>query len=115
MVNCVQNKFPSTRRSEPVEMPAALIKDTLPTGDFHAQEERRLFYVGMTGARALIYFTSAEDRGGARGWKVSQFVLEALALPKEAARPVRARAIEELIRHAPPPEGQAGGCSRFAP
>jgi ATP-dependent DNA helicase UvrD/PcrA len=108
MVNCVQNKFPSTRRSEPLEMPAALIKDTLPTGDFHAQEERRLFYVGMTRARDLIYFTSAEDMGGTRRWKVSQFVLEALDLPKEAARPVRARAIEELIRHAPPPEGQAG-------
>src|SRR4029453_6503139 len=76
--------------------------------DFHAQEERRLFYVGMTRARDLIYFTSAEDMGGTRRWKVSQFVLEALHLPKEAARPVRARAIEELIRHAPPPEGQAG-------
>ena len=45
MVDCVQNRFPSTRRSDPLEMPAGLIKDTLPTGDFHEQEERRLFYV----------------------------------------------------------------------
>ena len=37
---------PSRSRCRP-----ALIKDTLPTGDFHAQEERRLFYVGMTRAR----------------------------------------------------------------
>ena len=115
MVNCVQNKFPSTRRSEPVEMPAALIKDTLPTGDFHIQEERRLFYVGMTRARDLLYFTSAEDMGGTRRWKVSQFVLEALDLPKEAARPTRARAIEELMRHAPQPEGQVGGFEILAP
>src|SRR5439155_23542571 len=42
LVNCVQNKFPSVRRSDAIEMPPGLIKDTLPTGDFHLQEERRL-------------------------------------------------------------------------
>ena len=115
LVNCVQNKFPSTRRSEPLEMPAALIKDTLPTGDFHAQEERRLFYVGMTRAREHLYFTSAEDMGGTRRWKVSQFILEALDLPKDAARPTRARAIEELLRHAPPPDGQGAAFEALSP
>jgi DNA helicase-2/ATP-dependent DNA helicase PcrA len=34
---------------------------------------------------------------------VSQFVLEALDLPRAAVRPVRAAALEELERHAPPP------------
>jgi DNA helicase-2/ATP-dependent DNA helicase PcrA len=112
LVNCVQNKFPSTRRSEPIEMPPGLIKDTLPTGDFHLQEERRLFYVGMTRAKEALYLTSAEnlgDRPGQRSWKVSQFVLEALDLPKDAARPPRARAIEELRRHAPIPESARSG------
>jgi len=104
MVDCVQNKFPSTRRSDPVEIPPGLIKDTLPTGDFHEQEERRLFYVGMTRAKEQLYLISAEDMGGKRKWKVSQFVLEALDLPKDAARPFRAQAIEELRRLAPPPE-----------
>src|SRR5262249_35030601 len=37
--------------------------------------------------------------------KVSQFVLEALDLPKDAARPFRAKAIEEIQRFAPPSEG----------
>ncbi len=106
LVNCVQNRFPSVRRGEPIEMPAALIKDTLPAGDFHLQEERRLFYVGMTRAREALYLTSAEDMGGRRKWKVSQFVLEALDLPKDATRPFKARAIEELGRHAPPPAPQ---------
>ncbi|HEV8457085.1 MAG TPA: PD-(D/E)XK nuclease family protein, partial [Methylomirabilota bacterium] len=104
LVNCVQNKFPSTRRGEPIEMPTALIKDTLPSGDFHEQEERRLFYVAMTRAKERVYMTSAEDMGGKRNWKVSQFVLEALDLPKDATRPFRAKSIEELKRHAPPPE-----------
>jgi DNA helicase-2/ATP-dependent DNA helicase PcrA len=35
---------------------------------------------------------------------VSQFVLEALDLPRDAARPFRARAVESLQRHAPAPE-----------
>ncbi|HTG09511.1 MAG TPA: ATP-dependent DNA helicase, partial [Candidatus Eisenbacteria bacterium] len=104
MVDCVQNKFPSTRRSDPLEIPPELIKDLLPTGDFHEQEERRLFYVGMTRAKERLYLTSAEDMGGKRKWKVSQFVLEALDLPKDAARPFRAQAIEGLRRQAPLPE-----------
>jgi DNA helicase-2/ATP-dependent DNA helicase PcrA len=104
MVDCVQNRFPSTRRSDPLEMPPGLIKDLLPTGDFHEQEERRLFYVGMTRAKERLYLTSAEDMGGKRKWKVSQFVLEALDLPKDAARPFRAQAIEGLRRQAPLPE-----------
>jgi len=112
LVNCVQNKFPSTRRSEPIEMPAGLIKDTLPSGDVHLQEERRLFYVGMTRAKEALYLTSAEnigDRPNQRGWKVSQFVLEALDLPRDATRPFRAQAIEELRRHAPPAEPEGVG------
>ncbi|HEX5531361.1 MAG TPA: ATP-dependent DNA helicase, partial [Methylomirabilota bacterium] len=104
MVDCAQNRFPSTRRSDPLEMPPGLIKDLLPTGDFHEQEERRLFYVGMTRAKERLYLTSAEDLGGRRKWKVSQFVLEALDLPKDAARPFRAQPIEQLRRLAPPPE-----------
>jgi DNA helicase-2/ATP-dependent DNA helicase PcrA len=108
LVNLVQNKFPTIRRSEPIEMPRELIKDTLPTGDFHLQEERRLLYVGMTRAKEALYLTSAEDMGSKRKWKVSQFVLEALDLPKDAARPFKASAIEEIQRHAPPPEPLGG-------
>jgi DNA helicase-2/ATP-dependent DNA helicase PcrA len=112
LVNCVQNKFPSTRRADPIEMPAGLIKDTLPSSDFHLQEERRLFYVGMTRAKEALYLTGAEtlgDRPGQRSWKVSQFVLEALDLPREAARPPRTPAIEELRRHASTPDAARSG------
>src|SRR4029450_11489798 len=109
VVDCVQNRFPSTRRSDPIERPPGLLQDLLPTGDFHEQEERRLFYVGMTRAKERVYLTSAEDMGGKRKWKVSQFVLEALDLPKDAARPFRAQAIEQLRRLAPPPQAPGLG------
>ena len=114
LVNCVQNRFPSTRRSDPLEIPPGLIKDTLPGGDFHEQEERRLFYVAMTRAKETLLLTSAEDMGGRRKWKVSQFVLEALDLPKDAARPFRPSAFEELQRHAPGPGLREGDVAPLA-
>ncbi|HXH84664.1 MAG TPA: UvrD-helicase domain-containing protein [Candidatus Tectomicrobia bacterium] len=107
LVNLVQDKFPLRRRRDALEPPRELIRDLLPSGDFHLQEERRLFYVGMTRARRELYLTSARDYGGTRARKVSQFVLEALDLPKDAARPFRARAVEEVERFAPPAAADA--------
>src|SRR5262249_44542506 len=95
MGNCLQNEFPSRRRADPIEIPAELIRDASPSGDFHLQEERRLFYVGMTRAREELYLTGAEQRAGGRAGKASQFVLEALDLGKSAARPLAARAVEQ--------------------
>jgi len=107
IVNCVQGKFPVQKRGDALELPAELIKDLLPVGDFHTQEERRLFYVGMTRARRELFFTSARDYGGTRERKVSQFVLEALELPKDAARPFKSKPVEEIERFAPPPAPDA--------
>src|SRR5205823_1046035 len=108
MVNLVHGKFPVQKRGDALELPAELIKDLLPSGDFHTQEERRLFYVGMTRARRELFFTSARDYGGTRERKVSQFVLEALDLPKGAARPFKGKAVEEIERFAPPPAQETG-------
>jgi DNA helicase-2/ATP-dependent DNA helicase PcrA len=102
LVNLVQDKFPSRRRRDALELPLALTRDVLPSGDHHQQEERRLFYVGMTRARRELYLTSARDYGGHRERKVSQFVLEALDLPTDAARPFKAHPVEEIQRAAPP-------------
>jgi DNA helicase-2/ATP-dependent DNA helicase PcrA len=106
LVNLVQEKFPSRRRRDALELPVELTKDVLSTGDHHQQEERRLFYVGMTRARSELYLTSAGDYGGARQRKVSQFVLEALDLPRDAARPFKARSVEEIEHFAPPAEAE---------
>ena len=82
MVSLVADKFPVRTRRHAIELPVELIKEDVPAGDFHLMEERRLFYVGMTRAKAELYFTSAVDYGGKRDRKVSQFVLEALDVPK---------------------------------
>jgi DNA helicase-2/ATP-dependent DNA helicase PcrA len=115
LVHLVQGRFPTPKRRDALEVPVELVKDVLPAGDFHAQEERRLFYVGMTRARRELVLTSARDYGGARERKVSQFVLEALDLPKDAARPFKAKAVEELERFAPPPTPLEDGASPMAP
>jgi DNA helicase-2/ATP-dependent DNA helicase PcrA len=115
LVQLVQGKFPLQKRRDALELPAELIKDLLPAGDFHLQEERRLFYVGMTRARRELFLTSARDYGGARERKVSQFVLEALDLPKDAARPFKGQAVEEIERFAPPPQPLAGDAPPIPP
>ena len=66
----------------------------------------------MTRAKESLYLTERRGHGrqGSK-WKTSQFVLEALDLPEEAARPFKAEAIEELQGYAPAParEGAAVG------
>jgi DNA helicase-2/ATP-dependent DNA helicase PcrA len=105
LVGLVQGKFPLPRRSQQIELPDALIKEVLPTGDFHIQEERRLFYVGLTRAKEELYLCSAEDYGGKRLRKVSQFVLEALGIgPGEEAQKKKTAAIESIKRFAPAKE-----------
>jgi DNA helicase II / ATP-dependent DNA helicase PcrA len=85
MVGLVAGRFPASERREPLAVPVELVRETLPTGDGALQEERRLFYVGMTRARDELILTYAADYGGGRARKVSPFVLEALDLPAAAA------------------------------
>lgn len=79
LVNLVDRRFPTTERREQIPIPDSLIKEILPKGDYHLEEERRLFYVGMTRARDRLFLTAANFYGeGKREKKISQFVVEAL-------------------------------------
>lgn len=103
MVGLVQGRFPWPRRAEPIEVPDDLIKDALPSGDFHIQEERRLFYVGMTRAKEELCLTSSLDYGGKKIRKVSQFVPEALGEANSQALKInKTSPIEAIKRNAAP-------------
>ncbi len=79
IVNLVVDRFPSRTRRETLPVPANLVKEVVPEGDFHLQEERRLFYVGMTRAQDLLYFTASKFyTEGKRERKLSPFILEAI-------------------------------------
>jgi DNA helicase-2/ATP-dependent DNA helicase PcrA len=81
MIGLVDGRFPARTRREPLGLPTELVNEVLPEGDARLQEERRLFYVGMTRARDELVLSHAADYGGRRVRRVSQFVLEALDLP----------------------------------
>ncbi|HSX39594.1 MAG TPA: UvrD-helicase domain-containing protein [Candidatus Saccharimonadales bacterium] len=76
MVNLVADRFPTRDRGDTIEVPDELIKETLPTGNEHLQEERRLFYVGMTRAKKYLYLTFAKNYGGKREKVESGFINE---------------------------------------
>ena len=72
----VSRKFPSDQRRNPIEIPEDLIKEIVPKGDFHIQEERRLFYVALTRAKRGLFLTWSADHGGKELKKPSRFLVE---------------------------------------
>jgi DNA helicase-2/ATP-dependent DNA helicase PcrA len=72
------------------------------------QEERRLFYVGMTRAKDELHLSWHRDAGTGRAKKVSPYVLEALDQPTPAAAAFRASP-EEVIARCAPPGGEGSG------
>lgn len=80
LVNLVSDRFPTRERAEKIPLPNEIIKEKLPKNvDFHLQEERRLFYVGMTRAKDQLFFTASDYYGeGKRTKKLSPFIFEAL-------------------------------------
>jgi len=99
LVGLVSGRFPSAHRRDPIPLPDALVKDILTTSDFHRQEERRLFYVGMTRAQEGLSLTSAQDYGGKRPRKPSLFVSEALDLPAAQIKVTKGSPLAAITRH----------------
>ncbi|MGH7245496.1 MAG: ATP-dependent helicase [Candidatus Levyibacteriota bacterium] len=94
LVNLVNQRFPSRERREQIPIPDTLIKEVLPEGDFHLQEERRLFYVGITRAKDLLFLTAANLYGeGKRQRKLSPFISESLGT--QAVEDVKKKATAE--------------------
>lgn len=104
MVNLTSDSFPTRARREAIEVPKDLIGETLPVGDWHLEEERRLFYVGQTRAKDLLYFSHSKDTGGRRIKKISPFVLEALDKTKIRTEPTKLTSREKIEQFAPSPQ-----------
>jgi len=76
VVSMVDKRFPAISRKDAIEIPSSLVKEVLPEGDTHLEEERRLFYVAMTRAKEGLYFSWAKDYGGLRKKKPSVFLVD---------------------------------------
>lgn len=96
LVNLVNDRFPSRERTEKIPLPEGILKETIIDGeDFHTQEERRLFYVGMTRAKERLFLTAADFYGtGKRAKKLSPFIHE--ALPDLLQKQEKAEKIQQL-------------------
>ncbi len=75
MPELTEQTFPTYRQSEPVKFPADVME---PKSGDHYQEERRLFYVGLTRARQGVNLSLALDHGGKKPKKPSRFIAECL-------------------------------------
>jgi len=109
LVSLIADRFPGRERKEKIPIPDKILKDKVPKGKgydyeeqekIYLQEERRLFYVGMTRAKKFLYLAWARDYGLKRLKKVSPFVLEALDLAKVPEDVLSSSALEEIKRYA---------------
>ena len=81
LTNLIEGRFPSRERKDKIPIPDNLIQEILPTGDYHLQEERRLFYVGMTRAKEKLILSASNFYGeGKRERKMSPFIGESLGI-----------------------------------
>ena len=76
LVGLINQRFPSSRRSDPLPLPEGLVKEKISPGDLHLEEERRLFFVAMTRAKKGLFFTWADDYGGSQRRRPSRFLQE---------------------------------------
>ncbi len=96
-------RFPHAEKKAVIEFPDELRKGLAPPADIHLQEERRLFYVGMTRAEQRLYVSSV----GKEGKKPSVFVDDLLSDPA-----VRARDIERIeVPEVSPPTAETGAAA----
>jgi DNA helicase II / ATP-dependent DNA helicase PcrA len=77
--------FPASDRAPLFEFPLKLMKEELPLGDFHIQEERRLFYVALTRAQERLTITTLTEKKN----RVPVFIEDLLMDPALKRRDIR--------------------------
>jgi DNA helicase-2/ATP-dependent DNA helicase PcrA len=89
--------FPSGDRAPLFEFPLKLMKEELPQGDFHIQEERRLFYVALTRAQKRLTITTLTEKKN----RVPIFIEDLLMDPAVKRRDIRQLAPRPKVVQAP--------------
>jgi len=100
--------FPVGERSPLFTFPVELMKEELPQGDFHTQEERRLFYVALTRAEEKLTLTTLTEKRG----KIPTFIEDILMEPKVKRRDVLQVAPKVLAPVEEPLTGASEGPQR---
>jgi DNA helicase-2/ATP-dependent DNA helicase PcrA len=70
-------------------LPEELIKEVLPKGDFHLQEERRLFLCSLNQGKRWAIFDWAEDYGGKQRKKPSRFLMKQNLISEEVSKIIK--------------------------
>ena len=95
MVSLTSDRFPTRRRSAAVELPEHFVKEFKVLNSSakddksvarigHMQEERRLFYVGITRSSEKVFLSFAQSYGGVREKRPSPFIRElGVEVPQE--------------------------------
>ena len=76
--------FPPRKRAPLFEFPVRLMKEELPQGDYHIQEERRLFYVALTRAQERLTISTLTEKRN----KVPVFIEDILMDPAVKRRDI---------------------------
>lgn len=89
--------FPARDRAPLFEFPVRLMKEELPQGDFHVQEERRLFYVALTRAEERLTLTTLTEKKN----RVPVFIEDIVMDPAVKRRDVSVSAPKVKVAEAP--------------
>nr|HEV7955307.1 ATP-dependent DNA helicase [Candidatus Acidoferrales bacterium] len=96
ILRLTRGAFPIYAKKPVLEFPDDLMKEARPRGDFHVQEERRLFYVALTRARERLTLTAVVDNKRNKPSTFLDDIIENASLTRR-----------DLERLAPPPESEA--------
>jgi DNA helicase II / ATP-dependent DNA helicase PcrA len=102
--------FPARDRAPLFEFPVRLMKDELPQGDFHIQEERRLFYVALTRAQERLTITTVTEKKN----KVPVFI-EDIVMDSAVKRRDTTLLAPRVKRKEPPESATAAAATQLFP
>ncbi len=110
LTGLVEDFFPGRVQRPVFSLPPELVLEDLPKEVAHVEEQRRLFYVGMTRAKRHLFLLSSDDyrlpgeEPRKRPAKISRFVVEALGEEKIGPRAPESPALFRIGRAAQIPE-----------